>query len=199
MCIFLSFWNRFSGLRATSIVSFVASLTLCFLSISPLFASTAPEILIDTADQTLTIVAEGEVQHVFENISVGRGGTSLNRLEGDGSTPLGEFRIAWVNKKSRYHRFFGIDFPNHEHAERALRKNIIDIETYYDIRRALLRGDVPPQDTPLGGYIGIHGVGQGNEEVHEGFNWTQGCVALTNHQMDELSQWIEIGTRVMIR
>ena len=193
------FVGSHSVFYSKSLLAFNRLILICVFSIPCAWASSSPEILIDTSKQTLTILTAGEVQKVFNNIAVGRGGTSIDRREGDGSTPLGEFRIAWMNEKSKYHLFFGLDFPNHEHAERALRKKIIDIETYYEIRKALLRGEVPPQDTVLGGYIGIHGVGYGNEEVHDGFNWTQGCVALTNNQVDELSRWIDIGTKVFIR
>jgi L,D-peptidoglycan transpeptidase YkuD (ErfK/YbiS/YcfS/YnhG family) len=51
----------------------------------------------------------------------------------------------------------------------------------------------------LGGSIGIHGVGAGNRRIHEDFNWTEGCVALTNEQIDDLDRYIHIGTRVVIR
>ena len=60
-------------------------------------------------------------------------------------------------------------------------------------------GRPPPQDTALGGYIGIHGVGAGDPAVHEDFNWTEGCVALTDAQIDALLRHITVGTAVEIR
>jgi lipoprotein-anchoring transpeptidase ErfK/SrfK len=60
-------------------------------------------------------------------------------------------------------------------------------------------GKTPPQHTPLGGYIGIHGVGSGDPEVHRAYNWTNGCVALTNAQIDILAEWARAGTPVEIR
>jgi lipoprotein-anchoring transpeptidase ErfK/SrfK len=57
----------------------------------------------------------------------------------------------------------------------------------------------PPQHTPLGGYIGIHGIGNGDTQIHETVNWTNGCVALTNQQIDDLETWVYIGMRVAIR
>ena len=47
--------------------------------------------------------------------------------------------------------------------------------------------------------IGIHGIGNGDIEVHKEYNWTNGCVALTNEEIDELVKWINIGTPVEIR
>ena len=49
------------------------------------------------------------------------------------------------------------------------------------------------------GNIGIHGVGSGDLDVHREYNWTNGCVALTNAQIDILAQWAHIGTPVEIR
>jgi lipoprotein-anchoring transpeptidase ErfK/SrfK len=36
-------------------------------------------------------------------------------------------------------------------------------------------------------------------EVHNRFNWTNGCIALTNEQIDELAGWAVVGTRISIR
>jgi lipoprotein-anchoring transpeptidase ErfK/SrfK len=42
-------------------------------------------------------------------------------------------------------------------------------------------------------------VGEGSVAVHEQYNWTNGCVALTNDQIDRLARWVKIGTPVEIR
>jgi L,D-peptidoglycan transpeptidase YkuD (ErfK/YbiS/YcfS/YnhG family) len=60
-------------------------------------------------------------------------------------------------------------------------------------------GQIPPQDTPLGGQIGIHGLGSADARVHEFFDWTHGCIALTNSQIDHLSQIVDTGTLVKIK
>ena len=155
-------------------------------------------VMIDVAKQTLSILQGDHIKQTFRNISVGRNGYTLNRHEGDGKTPLGVFHIAWINPNSRFHLFFGLDYPNQQYAEAAFRHKLIDYDTYSAINRALYRGDLPPQDTPLGGNIGIHGLGQGNRYIHETTNWTEGCIALTNEQIDKLSQWITLGTKVVI-
>ena len=64
---------------------------------------------------------------------------------------------------------------------------------------AIKNGRTPPQNTPLGGHIGIHGVGAGDPRIHTNFNWTNGCVALTNEQVTRLAALIKVGTRVEIR
>ena len=58
---------------------------------------------------------------------------------------------------------------------------------------------MPPQQTALGGHIGIHGIGAGDPRIHEDFNWTSGCIALTNAQIDDLAGWVRLGMRVVVR
>ena len=114
-------------------------------------------------------------------------------------TPTGEFRVAWINRSSTFNIFFGLSFPNEEHTERAYQRHLIDIDTYYSLRTALSEGRLPPQDTPLGGKIGIHGLGLGDLAIHRKFDWTKGCVALTNEEIEQLAEWVQVGTRVVIR
>ena len=134
----------------------------------------------------------------FKNVSIGRNGAGKKQL-GDDKTPLGKFRIGWVNEQSRYHRFFGLNYPNLNDAGRALKSGLIKSDTYEELRRANLAGEVPLQYTPLGGLIGIHGLGQANPYIHERVNWTHGCIAVTNEQINLLNQWVKTGTLVVVR
>ena len=61
------------------------------------------------------------------------------------------------------------------------------------------RGKAPPQNTRLGGQIGIHGLGEADLDLHRMTNWTRGCVALTDRQVDSLLGWIRVGMTVEIR
>lgn len=171
---------------------------LSFVLSQPVFADEV-WIDVDTKRQTLMVMEGNRLRIKFRNISIGRFGTSKLRQKNDNKTPLGRFRVGWINDQSRYYRFFGLDFPNRETADRALDAGRITEETWLSIINALNAGESPPQNTPLGGYIGIHGIGSGEPAVHEGFNWTNGCVAVTNDQVDLLSQWIKIGMMVEIR
>ncbi|MEJ2554375.1 MAG: L,D-transpeptidase [Gammaproteobacteria bacterium] len=161
-------------------------------------AAGQPWVMIDVAKQTLSILKGNHIEKIFRNISVGRNGYTLDHHEVDGKTPLGVFHVAWINPNSRFHMFFGLDYPNRQYAEAALSHNLIDYATYTAINQAIYHGDLPPQDTPLGGNIGIHGIGHGNRFIHETTNWTEGCVALTNKQIDQLARWITLGTKVVI-
>ena len=156
-------------------------------------------LVVDTDSATLTVLEEGAVIQEFEGIAIGRYGTTGHKKKGDNMTPLGTFRIGWITEDTRYHRFLGIYYPDLETASRAMFDGTINKAEWLQIRRDIRAGRVPSQHTPLGGYLGIHGLGEGDIEVHRQFNWTNGCVALTNEQIDRLVEWVKIGTEVEIR
>lgn len=162
-------------------------------------ADEAPWLRVDTRAGMITVLQGGEVLETFEGISIGRGGVAETRRRGDQTTPLGEFRIAWILQEgAAFRRFYAFDFPRREDALRAWNDGRIDEDTYRGILRAHREGRPPPQDTPLGGHLGIHGLGNADPRIHRHFNWTQGCIAVTNEQLDKLAQWIADGTRVVV-
>ena len=156
-------------------------------------------LLVDTAAATLTVMEEGTEVRTFEDIAIGRFGTTRYKKRGDNRTPLVTYRIGWITDESRYHRFLGINFPDLRTASRAVFDGTIGMQQWEQIRRDVDNGKTPSQQTPLGGYLGIHGIGAGDPEVHRQFNWTNGCIALTNEQIDDLIQWVRVGTVVEIR
>lgn len=181
---------------------FRVSLMACCLAL-PFTArgATANEVWlrVDTRSATLTVMKGDKAQTVFGNIAIGRYGKTYFKRAGDEKTPLGHFTIAWIPHKSRFHRFLGLDYPDMQRADRALMDGDITEAQWQAIRRAIKAGKRPPQNTPLGGFIGIHGTGAGDPGIHGRFNWTGGCIALTNDQIDRLAQWVQVGTRVQIR
>lgn len=155
-------------------------------------------ILIDTGDRTLTVMQGEKPLREFRNASIGRNGATGHKLRQDNKTPLGSFRVSRINNHSVYHRFIGLDYPDLDYARRALAAGVITQADFTAIRGAHEQGREPPGSTPLGGSIGIHGIGDGDPRVHEDFNWTEGCVALTNEEVDELTRWIRLGMVVLI-
>jgi murein L,D-transpeptidase YafK len=156
-------------------------------------------LLIDTGAETLTLM-RGEAPHVrFYGVAIGRYGTSSEKLRGDNTTPLGRFRIDRVKRDSAFHRFVGLSYPDAGRARRAHAQGQIDDRELAAILDAHRRGRTPPQDTALGGHIGIHGLGSADARLHEMSNWTRGCVALTDAQIDALLQWVRKGMAVEIR
>lgn len=156
-------------------------------------------LLVDTEKLSMEVKKGDKTIAVLENIAIGRNGAGEKIHRGDDITPLGNFRIGWINDKSPFRKFFGLTYPSVEHADNALRKGYIDLDTYESIARAHSVGHIPPQNSNLGGQIGIHGLGSANLSIHRSMNWTHGCIALTNDQIDQLSQWIEKGTLVTVK
>ena len=154
---------------------------------------------VDTDRQILTVF-DGEVpKDVFENIAIGQSGTTLTKQTGDNKTPLGRYRITWINHKSRYRTFYGFNYPSIEDAERALADGRATSSIARQIKAAHQLHKVPSQHTGLGGMLGIHGLGRADQNLHKRMNWTRGCIALTNRQIDRLGRWIKTGTLVLVQ
>jgi murein L,D-transpeptidase YafK len=192
------FGNRLGKLSRWLVPGLLA-LCMAASADTPVFASDNTWILVDTVAMRLSVMQGDSIRQTYSNISIGRGGVATLKKRHDGTTPLGEFRISRMTTDTPFHRFIGIDYPNLQQAEAALRSGLISQSEYAAIRGAFSSKRLPPQNTPLGGYIGIHGVGQGAAAIHEDFNWTNGCIALTNAQLDDLSSWVYIGMKVVIR
>lgn len=153
---------------------------------------------VDTQALELKVMRGRTVVRTFKDIAIGRFGATSDKRRLDGKTQLGEFHINFIKQDSHFHRFFGFDYPRLDHAERALRQGDLSAADYLAIRQAIRFHRSPPQNTALGGHLGIHGIGAGDVKVHHEYNWTNGCIALTNEQIDELTAWLHLGTRVVI-
>lgn len=125
--------------------------------------------------------------------SIALGGNSVGDKEfmGDQKTPVGDFRV--VDKgPSTFHKWLGLNYPTSEDAFLGrLEGRIMWAEMFY-ILIENRNGRIPYGNSALGGAIGIHGGGAGKD-------WTLGCVALENEDIDEFYSHIPIGTRVRIR
>ena len=160
-----------------------------------------PWILVDTQALALTVYStENRILARFNNISIGSGGGAEIHHRGDETTPLGVFHVSWIDRQHRrYGTFIGLDYPSADIARRAYVEGSISRMQLDSILKALQQHRTPPQNTPLGGRLGIHGIGRANPAIHKAINWTDGCVALTNQQILQLSPWVQPGTRVVIR
>jgi len=108
-------------------------------------------------------------------------------------TPEGEFYVVSKNPKSEFYRALVLNYPNGEDAERGKKRGLITDADYDSIIQADREFRMPPMNTNLGGFIEIHGDGTGRRS-----NWTRGCIALQNDQIDRLWDLVEIGTPVLI-
>ena len=113
------------------------------------------------------------------------------RKKGDKHTPEGKFFVTKKNPRSKYYLSLELSYPSLKHAEKGLRAGLITEKEYMAIVESIEQGKSPPQNTKLGGYICIHGGGNGK-------NWTDGCIALKNKDITELYKIVRIGTPVII-
>jgi murein L,D-transpeptidase YafK len=164
-------------------------------------AEPGPQIVVDvdSAKRQMRVLRGDKVLAVFNPVSVGRWGVTAEKRVGDGKTPLGQYRVAWVKPEGHFGPFMGFDYPSLVRAEKGLAAGEISHAEFDAIRTAHAEGRVPPQNTKLGGYIGIHGLGRGDPGIHRDLNWTKGCIAVTNEQMSQLARLVGKGALVRIR
>ena len=101
----------------------------------------------------------------------------------------------------RFRWFLALNYPSSGDADRAFKAGLISADTWADIWLADKRGERPPWSTALGGFVGIHGTGAGGRkgQLRLISDWTDGCIALSDRDIDELYQVIPVGTTVEIR
>lgn len=140
------------------------------------------EIRIDKSDHTLKLVAGSDVVKTYK-VAIGSGGMGPKKYEGDKTTPTGTYRVAG-RFKGLFHQFLNVSYPSEEDRKR------------YAALKA--RGGVPA-GRGVGFGIGIHGVGSKTlNGVHKAADWTHGCIALDDDEIDELSKRVKDGTKIVI-
>ncbi len=176
-------------------------LLISLLLTIPLAQASEYQILISKKNNELIVEKAGEVVKKY-HIASGKGGKGTKRRQGDSKTPLGVYRISKFKKSSRFHYFIQLDYPNLIDAWYGYKNKTIDANDFKRIASAYKKREEPPQDTKLGGFIGIHGLGEQNEKkltIHQEINWTEGCIALTNEEINDLRQFVDVGTSVIIK
>jgi hypothetical protein len=88
----------------------------------------------------------------------------------------------------------GLNYPNTDDAERGYHNGMISAREWADLFLANLRFDTPPFHTALGGAVGIHGRGG----VARSGDWTKGCIAVSDEEIDFIYDRVSVGTPVLI-
>ncbi len=120
---------------------------------------------------------------------------------GDKRTPEGEFYICSMNHSKRFYKFMGLSYPGLKHAEYGLQNKLITPGEYALIKKAIEERQLPPWGTRIGGAIGIHGRMLDPSvapHYYSTINWTDGCIALSNADVDEIYEVVTLGTPVTI-
>lgn len=128
-------------------------------------------------------------------IALGKQPNGAKQHRGDSRTPVGRYYIGDKRPSRRFYKFLALTYPNIADAERGLERNLIDQQLWADILFAQLERTLPPQNTLLGGGVGIHGYG-GRVELP--IDWTEGCIAVSDNDIDYLYETVPVGTPVDI-
>lgn len=183
--------------------SLITIWSLIALTSMPLHASSDDDeiwLLLSRSTHTLYL-QKGPFALKSYKVALGSGGRDGKLRRGDLRTPMGNYRIARIRHSDRFHLFLQLNYPNIQDAKRALIEQQITKTEYNAVLDAHIFGRMPPQNLVLGGQIGIHGIGIENIEkikIHQNIDWTEGCIALRNSEVDELIDYVSVGTKILI-
>jgi LysM repeat protein len=199
---------KYANSLTTNVIMPGQVLTIPFMQFKPLTsilsakgvsANAKIDIFVDKSEHTLLLFSNGKWLKTY-HIELGIGGLGDKQVLGDRKTPEGTFyacqKTVVTNKELLVGtRFIRVSYPNVEDAGRGLNKGLINKDTYNAIVTAVKTGSIPPQNTSLGGGIGIHGG------TMPGFDndWTYGCVGLTNADVEDLYDYIKVGSKIIIQ
>jgi len=141
------------------------------------FTPKADLIVVEKSAYRMRLFSHGQELQSFR-VALGRGSSGNKVREGDNKVPEGTYRIAGRNPHSTFHLSLRIGYPTPEQA-----------------RMAQARGINP------GGDVMIHGIRRGLGWIgplHRYLDWTRGCIAVTDNEMDEIWRWMPDGTVIVI-
>jgi murein L,D-transpeptidase YafK len=135
-------------------------------------------ILVLKSSRTMTLFRQGKLLRTYK-VAIGGQPVGAKERIGDHKTPEGQYVVTAKLANSQFHRALRISYPNAE-----------------DLQRARKLGVNP------GGLVEIHGLGRRFGwlgALHRQTDWTDGCVAVTNEEIDEIWKLVAVGTPVEIR
>lgn len=139
----------------------------------------ADAVLVKKAERSLYLLREGRVLKQYK-IMLGPKPKGPKLMEGDERTPEGHYMLDRKNPNSRFYKSIRVSYPNAFDVERAQKFNVAP-----------------------GNSIMIHGMKNSwNEKTKKQalkFNWTDGCIALADNDMEEIWEAVEVGTPIEIQ
>ena len=164
--------------KESEIITLQAKIETLEQKIFALRTEPADKVLIEKIERRLTLLSKDEVIKTYQ-IALGGDPVGPKERQGDNKTPEGTYIIDSRNSNSDYHLSLHISYPNEK-----------------DKMRAKELGVSP------GGDIMIHGIKNGLAWVggsHAEVDWTKGCIAVTDEEMEEIYKLVPNGTIVEIR
>jgi murein L,D-transpeptidase YafK len=144
----------------------------------PAEVSKADLVVVRKGERTLELLRDGRPFRTYR-IALGPEPKGTKRQEGDGRTPEGVYTLDWRNPKSNFYRALHVSYP---------RPGDDDVQA--------IRWGVP-----AGGLIMVHGLPNGipaKRMGHPWNDWTNGCIAVTNEEIDEIWSLVDDGTTIII-
>ncbi len=138
----------------------------------------ADRIVILKSERTMTLLRQGKVLKTYK-VALGHEPRGPKTRIGDNRTPEGEYSIDLRNPHSQFHLSLHISYPNKADRERAKKLGV-----------------------DPGGAIMIHGLPAAYAwlgAAHRQTDWTLGCVAVTNPEIEEIWKMVPLGTKVEIK
>lgn len=138
-------------------------------------------------------------------VALGANPLGAKQTQGDSRTPEGEFFLCTRNAStSAFHIFLGLSYPAMPDATRAVQSKKISPREFQIIQNRLAARSAPLWRTRLGGWVGIHGgsngaFAAGQSKKRGRADWTAGCIALTDKEIEEIYAATKLGTPVSIR
>jgi murein L,D-transpeptidase YafK len=171
--------NRRAGKRGRSFPAFLLLLSVFVCAEdSPKSTFRADRVLVVKSDRTLKLLDRGRVIKTYK-IALGGNPRGAKTRQGDHKTPEGVYVLDRRNQHSQFYRSIHISYPNAEDRVRARKLGVSP------------GGDVMLHGLPNGyGWVGSR---------HRARDWTDGCVAVTNEEMDEIWRAVPDGTPIEIR
>ncbi len=155
-------------------------IALIILLLTPTFVfaiEKADMVLVVKSESKLYLKKNGKLLKEYHAV-FGENPKGHKQQEGDERTPEGKYVLDYKKEDSSFYKSIHISYPNDD-----------------DLRRAKESGVNP------GGFIMIHGQKNGLgwlSFIAQRFNWTDGCIAVSNSDMDEIWQTVDVGTPVEI-
>lgn len=133
--------------------------------------------VVDKSERSFTVFAGSRSLRTYPCV-LGLNPEGDKLQEGDRRTPEGSFLIRDKYPHKEWHKFVWIDYPNAESWKRFQRRK---------------KEGLVPAGARIGGEIGIHGVPAGMDHwIQQGTDWTWGCIALRNADLDEIFPLIQL-------
>ncbi|MFW6080510.1 MAG: L,D-transpeptidase family protein [Desulfosalsimonas sp.] len=132
---------------------------------------------VDKSERKMYLIENGKIIREYD-VALGKNPKGHKEQRGDNKTPEGIYTLGGKNENSSFYRAMHISYPNEN-----------------DIVNARKKGVSP------GGFIMVHGLPDEMEwfaPLNKELNWTNGCIALTNEEMDEFMELVETGTKIKI-